>query len=356
MSPACSQVSLDPASTTSLLFSSNDPEAAAYVQNDIQDGYEAPQSVSLNFHFPSHGPHSSLSCGQGPFSHSSPCSYPICSLPSEILLSPASESGRSSTRADMVDHPSDELDESGDRFPYISHQSLDKAKWIGGCLPSISYVATMGQSEHPLKRRRPLNAVEAQMSSMSYIDDATISTRDKKRRKTDHIINFRSRACAVVSYKDAETSMMGDVQRHQTDSATDSPICGLPYLPLNTRMGGLGRKPSKKAMQTARGRVSSKKTSRVRKEAVPCKVSRTPTRGGISDQSRLTTSSPPRTLSSLGSSPSNPRGGMVFKIGSRNVSAASQLRRKHKEVFQCNFAECRSTFTKRHNLKSMFSS
>lgn len=360
MSPACSQVPLDPASTTSLLFSSNDPEAAAYVRNDIEDGYEAPQPVRLNSHFPPHGPQTSPSCGQGPFSHSSPCSYPICSLPSEILLSPPSESGRSSTRTDMADHLSDELEESGYRFPYISHQSLDNAKWIGGCLPSITYVATMGQSEHPSKRRRPVNAVEACMSSMSYIDDTTISRRDKKRRKTDHTINSRVRACAVVSSTtymgDAGTSMMGDVQRHQADSATDSPIRGLPCLPLDTRMGGLGRQPSKKVRQTARERVSSKKTSRVRKEAVPSKVSRTPTRGGISDQSQRPTSSPPGTSSSLGSSASSSRGGMVFKIGSLNVSAASQLRRKHKEVFECNFAECRSTFTKRHNLKSMFSS
>ncbi|KIK06408.1 hypothetical protein K443DRAFT_674390 [Laccaria amethystina LaAM-08-1] len=351
MSPPCSQVSLNPASTTSLLFSLNDPEAAAYAPNDIEDGYEAPQPVSLDFHFPPHGPHSSPSCGQGSFSHSSPCSY---SLPTEILLSPASESGRSGTRTDMVDHPSDELEESGYRFPYILRQSLDKAKWIDGCLPSTTYVATMGQSEVPLKRRRPVNAVEAPMSSMSRIDDATISTGDKKRRKTD-TINFRSRACAAVSstsyIRDAETSMMGDMQRHQADSATDSPIRGLPCLPLNTSMGGLGRQPSRKAMQTAGERASYKKTSRVRKEAGPSKVPRTPTRGGISDQSGRTTSSPPGTPSSLGSSASSSSGGMVFKIGSVNVSAASQLRRKHKEVFQCNFPECRSTFTKRHNLK-----
>lgn len=259
---------------------------------------------------------------------------------------------------DMVDHPSDELEESGYRFPYISHQSLDKAEWVGGCLPSVTYVAAMGQSEHPLKRRRSAHAVEAPMSSMNYIDDTTISTRNKKSRKTDHAISSRSRACAVVSstthMEDAETSMMGDVQRHQADCA-DSPIRGLPFLLLDTSMGGLGRQPSKKAMQTARECVSSKKTSRVRKEAVPSKVSRTPKRGGISDQSRRSTSSP-GTSSSLGSSASSSRGGMVLKIGSLNVSAASQLRRKHKEVFQCSFAECRSTFTKRHNLKSMFSS
>ena len=69
---------------------------------------------------------------------------------------------------DMVDHPSDELEESGYRFPYISHQSSDKAEWVGGCFPSVTYVAAMGQSEHPLKRRQPVNAVEAPMSSMNY--------------------------------------------------------------------------------------------------------------------------------------------------------------------------------------------
>lgn len=337
-SPTCSQVSLDPTSTRSLLFSSNDPKAAAYVQNDIQDGYEAPQPVSLNFH-PSHGPLSSLSCGQGSFSF--PCSYPNCSLPPEILLSPASESGRSSNRMDM-DHPSDEHEESGYRFPYISHLSLVKAKRVDGCLPSN--VVTMGQSQRPLKRRRPINTVEA---PVSFMNDATIST--KKRRKTNHT-NSRPRACAVASSTSyTEDATVRDMQGHQADSATDSPIPGLPCLPLNARMGGSGRQPPKKAMQTARGRVS-KKTSRVRKEDVPSKMSRNPTRGGISDESRRTTSSP-ATSSSLGSSASSSRGDMVFKIGSLNVSAASQLRRTHKEVFQCNFAECRSTFTKRHNLK-----
>ena len=53
-------------------------------------------------------------------------------------------------------------------FPYISHQSSDKAEWVSGCFPSVTYVAAMGQSEHPLKCRQPVNAVEAPMSSMNY--------------------------------------------------------------------------------------------------------------------------------------------------------------------------------------------
>lgn len=356
MSSECSQGSLDSASTTSLLFSSSNPNAEVYVQNDIQDGYQA-----VNDYPPSRRPWSSPSSRRDARAHPSPLSSLMCSPPPEAPLGSRSasafESGWDGIQPGMVDYSYDDQYHS----PYSSHQSLNGVKRIVGYLPSITSLGTM-----PFKHRLPVGPL-APTSSMSPMDDATTSTGYEQRPRTNPFIDSRSPGLFVVlstSYLgDACTFRNGDVQRYQAD-LVDSPAHSLPSLLLNKRLGDSGRQPCKKVARTARERASSK-TSRTSRRAKT--ISQAP-REGISYQSSSMTN--PLLAISL-SLPAHHLEGAEHEsgdmdvdsslpdfrpIGSPNISAASVLRRKHEAKFQCTlFKErCSATFTSQHNLDSTF--
>ncbi|KIJ96556.1 hypothetical protein K443DRAFT_682277 [Laccaria amethystina LaAM-08-1] len=364
MSLECPQVPLDPTSTTSLLLPSNNHNAEVYVQNDIQDGYQAPQPAGVNDYCI---PRSSPSFGQDARAHPSPLFSPMCSPPPAAPLGPrfasAFESGWDGIQPGMVDLSSNEVDATQYYSPHSSHQSLNEVKWIGGCLPSIISLGTMGEPSYPFKHRLPVGSL-APTSSMSSMDDATTSTGYEQRRKINPFIDSQSPSRFVVpstSYLgDACTFREGDMQRCQADPV-DSPTPSLPNLPPNKR---LGDSRSKKVTRTARERASSKKTSRTSRKAVPSKPMSQAPREGISHQSSSTTNPLLATCSSLPArnleSGEHESGDMdvdsslpIFRpIGSPNIYAASKSRRKHEAKYQCTLfkEQCRATFTSEHNL------
>ena len=361
MSPECSQVSLGSASITSLLFSLNNPIAEAYVQNDIQDGYQAPQPASVNDYPSSCRPRSYPSSGQDAHAHLSPLSNPMCSLPPEALFGSRSASAFESGWND-IQPGMDEVDATQYHSPYSSHQSFNEVEWNGGYFPSIASLESTRNPSYPFMRPLPVGSF-VPTSSMSLVDDATTSTGYEQSRRTNTFIDYRPPGLFVVpstSYLgDACTLEKGDVQ--EVDSV-DPPSPSLPSL----LFGDSGRQPSKKVTRTARERASSKKTSRTSRKAVPSKTMPQAPREGTSHRSSSTTNPFLATSSSLPAHNSagdeHESGDMdvdsslpIFRpIGSPSIYAASKLRRKHDVKYQCTLFEglCKATFTSKHNLDS----
>ncbi|EDR05896.1 uncharacterized protein LACBIDRAFT_329378 [Laccaria bicolor S238N-H82] len=360
MSPECSQVSLDPASITSLLFSSNNPDAEVYVQNDIQDGYQAPQPASVDDYPPSRGP---PPLGQDDRAHTSPRASQTCFPPPEAPLDPRSASAFKSGWND-IQPGMDEVDATQYHSAYSLHQSFNEVKWNGGCFPSITSLKSRGNPSYPVMRRLPVGSL-VPTSSISSTDDATTSSLYEQRCRTNNLIYYRHSGRFVVPSAiylgDAGTCRKGGVQRCQADF-THSPSPSLPSLPL----GDSGRQPSKKVTRTARERASSKMTSRTSRKAVPSKTMPQAPREDISSRSSG------KTNSLLATSPSLPAHNLkgnehesgdidvdsglpnFHPIGSPNIYAASKLRRKHEAKYRCTMFEglCKATFTSEHNLNN----
>lgn len=360
MSPECSQVSLDPASITSLLFSSNNPDAEVYVQNDIQDGYQAPQPASVDDYPPSRGP---PPLGQDDRAHTSPRASQMCFPPPEAPLDPRSASAFKSGWND-IQPGMDEVDATQYHSAYSLHQSFNEVKWNGGCFPSITSLKSRGNPSYPVMRRLPVGSL-VPTSSISSTDDATTSSLYEQRCRTNNLIYYRHSGRFVVPSAiylgDAGTCRKGGVQRCQADP-THSPSPSLPSLPL----GDSGRQPSKKVTRTARERASSKMTSRTSRKAVPSKTMPQAPREDISSRSSG------KTNSLLATSPSLPAHNLkgsehesgdidvdsglpnFHPIGSPNIYAASKLRRKHEAKYRCTMFEglCKATFTSEHNLNN----